>query len=139
MKVFRFSRKEQVKLFTGLTIVSVIFSIILFASLDHMIINQSIALLIVSIFSFISLQMSIKKASKVFEEIIIHEDNIKFYFVNKAKKSLEKKLSEILVKDNSEYIEIFDVSSNQLIGKAYKNKIEKPDMWPRLREELLIR
>ena len=138
MKVFKFSKKTQTKLFTGLTLVAVIFSILIFSSIDRLIINQGVALLIVSVFSFVSLLLSIRKASKIFEEIIIHEENIRFYFVNKAKKNLEMKRSEIKVIVHKDIIEIVDLSTNQLIGKAYQNKIEDPDLWERLRMDLLF-
>ena len=129
MIAFRFSTKGQAKTYTFFTILSAIFAILIFSSLDKLLISSELAYFIVAILSGISAIVSIKKAGKTFEEIILEEHTVTFYFANKMKEKMKTTIADIEVVLNDDFMEIHDSKVNKLIGRAYKNRIEDKSKW----------
>lgn len=131
MKAFRFKNKPQTNTYTIYTLIAVALSIVIFSGLD-IYINKQVAYLLVTILSSISLYSAIKKAGKEFEEIMIQENDIKFYFQNKMKEPLtipRAKVSAIFLEDT---IEFSNEELKKIIGRAYKNKLENEEDWESL-------
>ena len=116
MQAFRFSNKQQAKTYTIFTIISIIIGVFIFSSLDRLAISSSFAYLIVTILAFISLMISIKKASRTFAEIIIDENKISFYFANKHKDKIVMDLNKVSLIENEHLIEIREKHTDVSIG-----------------------
>lgn len=129
MRAFRFSTKGQAKTYTFFTIISVIIGVFIFSNLDNFTISSSLAYLIVSIISFISIMVSIKKASRTFEEIIIDGNKVSFYFANKLKDKVVIDIDGISSIEKENLIEIRERQTDVFIGRGYKNRIEDKDKW----------
>lgn len=132
MQIFKFSTKEQGRVYSILTTISIVLGIILLFQWNNIRINSAFAFMIVSIISFISLMKSIKKASKTFAQIEIDGNEIVFYFSNKMKEKIIKDINEITLIDKTEYFEIKSKKEGEYIGKAYKNRIKDLDKWSTL-------
>ncbi len=129
MQEFKFSTKGQAKTYGVFTVISAIIAIFVFSNWYGVNISSSVAFLIASIISFISLMMSIKKASKTFEEIIIDGNKVSFYFANKLKDNIIKDIDNISSIEKENHIEIIERHTNVFIGRGYKNRIEDKDKW----------
>lgn len=129
MKAFRFSTKGQAKNYSVLTIINVLIAVVIFLNIDSLYINRRAAFLIVSLASLFSIILAIKKASKMFEEIILEEHTVTFYFANKMKEKMKTTIADIEVVLNDDFMEIHDSKVNKLIGRAYKNRIEDKSKW----------
>jgi hypothetical protein len=128
MKAFRFKNKPQTNTYTIYTLIAVALSIFIFSGLD-IYINKQVAYLLVTILSSISIYSAIKKAGKEFEEIMVIENDIKFYFHNKMKEPLiipKAKVSAIVSEGT---IEFSNAESKKIIGTAYKDKLENESDW----------
>lgn len=132
MQVFRFFNKQQTKTYMVFTIISIVLSIFIFSNLDSHYINIHLAYLFVVILSFISIMYSIKQASRSFEEIIIEEKSIKFYFFNKMKKPISTFIDELDIQQDNNKITIKNKESKELIGEAFKNRLENIEKWDEL-------
>ncbi len=129
MKAIRFTNKRQTKSFTIFTAIAIILSILIFSNLD-VYINKQIAYFLITILSFFSILSAVKKAGKEFEEIIIDEENLKFYFQNKMKDSLLVSKSQIsITMINDSIIDIKNKTSKKLIGRVNKNNLENITDW----------
>ena len=124
MKVFKFSNKQQAKTYTFFTILSVVAGIYIFSSLDKLMISPSVAYLLVAILSFVSIMVSIKKAGKIFEEIIVDEGKVEFSFANKMKDKLRTEVGKIILIESNDKLKVKDKETGVLIGVAFKNRIE---------------
>lgn len=129
MMRFRFIPKTQIAIYVTLIIGAVLALIAMFnfnkSYYRYMIYIYSV----IAILSYFLIQKSIKEAAKTFREIIVDEDKLSLTFQNKNKKKLEKQKSEVFYTSDEEKLEIWDKSSNELIGRAYKNRIEEKDRW----------
>lgn len=134
MQAFKFSNKQQPKTYTIFTIISIIIGIFIFWSLDNLKISSSFAYLIVTIISFISIMMSIKKAGKTFKEIIVDENEVSFYFLNQLKDKRVIDVNKIKLIEKDSFIEIIEKDTRISIGIGYKNRIENKDKWDLLLE-----
>lgn len=132
MQVFKFSTKEQGRVYSILTTISVILGIIFLFQWSNIRIDSAFAFMIVSIISFISLMKSIKKASKTFAQIEIDGNEIVFYFSNKMKNKVIKDINEIILIDKTEFLEIKSKKEGEYIGKAFKNRMKDIDKWSTL-------
>lgn len=130
-KIFRFKNKQQTNTYTVYTLIGVALSILIFSGLD-VFINKQVAYLLVTILSSISIMSAIRKANNEFEEIIIQENEIKFYFQNKMKEPLTISKMEIFVKVLEDTIELKNKETENTIGKAHKNKLENQYDWDKL-------
>ncbi len=124
MKIFKFSNKHQAKTFTFFTVLSVATSIYIFSSLDELMISPSVAYLLVSILSFVSIMFSIRRAGKMFDEIIVDGEKVEFYFANKMKYKLQTEVSKVRLIESNDVIKIEDKLTGKLIGIAHKSSIE---------------
>lgn len=132
MKTFRFLHEKYLNSYSIYTLIAVALSIFIFIGLN-IYISKAFAYLLVSILSFCSIMTAVRKASREFEEIVINEGNIKFYFQNKMKEPLSIAKSEISIVIVDDSIVFTNIKSGKLIGKAYKIKLEQGYDW----EELL--
>lgn len=128
MQTFRFSKKQQPRTYTVFTIISIIVGIIVFWSLDNLKISSSLAYLMVTIISFISIMMSIKKANKTFEEIIIDGNKVSFSFASKIKNKIVKDLNSVILIEKEDLLEVKEKDSEVSIGVGYKNRIENSEI-----------
>lgn len=80
MKGIKFKYKNMNKPYSYFSIIGIILSVFLFTSLDKGLISPSLGYFIVSIISSYLLFKSIKKASKLIEEIIFDSQSIEFVF-----------------------------------------------------------
>lgn len=131
MKAFRFKNKQQTNTYTIYTLIAAALSIFIFSGLD-IYINKQVAYLLVTILSSISIMSAIRKANKEFEEIMIHENVIKFYFQNKIKEPLIIPKSKVSTLVLNETIEFSNEESKKVIGIAHKSKIESERDWENL-------
>ncbi len=131
MKAFRFSHKPQLKVYILFTILALAFSILIFTKLNQYV-NIRLLFLFSSIASSISMYITIKKASKEFEEIMILEDEIKFYFQNKMKDPILLSKKNVKVTVLEDKIEFIKIDSSKIIGTAHKNKLENSEEWKKL-------
>ncbi len=131
MRAFRFKNKPQTNTYTIYTLIAVGLSIFIFSGLD-VYINKQIAYLLVAILSFISIMSAVKKAGKGFEEIIVQENDIKFYFNNKMKEPLLISKTMVSVLFSEDNVEFTNNESKKVIGYAYKSKLENQDDWEEL-------
>lgn len=135
MKVFKFFSKEHIGIRRIYFCIGVIFGLFVIVGSDNSIgeelasYNKDIAYLLVSILSLISAVLSAKQASKEFEEIIIEGESVKFVFFHKMKNHLLVKKSEMSVVVNEAFIEMKRVSSGELIGIVYKDRIKEGSVW----------
>ncbi len=137
MKVYKFQNKQQAKVYAIFTVIGMALSIIIFSSLD-IYIDASIASLLISILGVISITVSIKNASKEFEEIKIDENNVKLYFINKLKKPLEIQKSDLYVENIKEQLVYKKLTTSEFIGRVYKNRLEEPEKWHQLIESFKL-
>lgn len=101
-------------------------------------INRSVAALLIAIFGGISAILTIKRLSKEFEEIIIEEgEKIKLYFFNKAKRPKVTTRAELQVKAGKETLEFREKETEAFIGRVYKNRMEEPERWEELRDSFV--
>jgi hypothetical protein len=128
MKAFRFKNKPQTNTYTIYTLIAVALSISIFSGLN-LYINKQVAYLLVTILSSISIYSAIKKAGKEFEEIMIQESDIKFYFQNKMKEPISIPKTKISVKLVSDILEFENKETKKIIGQAHKNKLENEGDW----------
>src|SRR5699024_9542216 len=128
MQTFRFSKKQQPRTYTVFTIISIIVGIIVFWSLDNLKISSSLAYLMVTIISFISIMMSIKKENKTFEEIIIDGNKVSFSFASKIKNKIVKDLNSVILIEKEDLLEVKEKDSEVSIGVGYKNRIENSEI-----------
>lgn len=134
MEAFRFSTKGQAKSYIIPTVLSVIIGIFIFLYRHKIKISPSIAYLIAAIISFISLMISIKEASKTFEEIIIDNEKVSFYFSNKLKSKIIIDITEVSLVETESLIKIIEKRRGILIGRVYKNRIENREKLEKLIE-----
>jgi len=131
MNAFRFKNKPQTNTIIINTSIAGVLSILIFTGFD-IYINKQMAYLLASILFFISAMSAIKKAGKEFEEIIVRENDFKFYFGNKMKEPLlisKTKVSALLSENN---IKFTNNESKKIIGYAYKSKLENEGDWDEL-------
>jgi len=131
MNAFRFKNKPQTNTIIIYTSIAGVLSILIFTGFD-IYINKQMAYLLASILSFISVMSAIKKAGKEFEEIIVRENDFKFYFGNKMKEPLlisKTKVSAFLSGNN---VKFTNNESKKIIGYAYKSKLENEGDWDEL-------
>lgn len=131
MKAIRFKNKSQTNTYNRYTIIAVVLSILIFSGLD-VYINKQVAYLLVTILSAFSIYSAIKKASKEFEEIIINESSMKFYFQNKMKEPISISKENIAISIDGEIIKFDNVETKQIIGQANKSKLENDSDWETL-------
>lgn len=137
MKSYKFLNKQQAKTYSIFTIISVILAIIIFSNLGTFL-NKSFAYLLLSILSFISIMVSIKQASSQFSEIIIEEEKIKFFYLNKMKAPLVLLKKQVKMDIHSNKIEFQNLITNSSIGRAYRNRLVESDKWDELIEYVNI-
>ena len=135
MKSYKFLNKQQAKTYSTFTIISVILAIIIFTNLDTFF-NKSFAYLLVTIISSISIIFSIKQAGKGFTEIIIEDEKIKFFYLNKMKTPLILLKKEVKIDLDNDKIEFYNLVTNNFIGRAYKNRIVESMKWNKLIEDI---
>lgn len=130
MEAYRFKNKKnkEVKNYTIAVIAGLIFSILIFSGTDFSI-RPSILYLLAAVVSAIAIIIAIRKSGKEFEEIIIEEGRIKFYFFNKMKDALVIDKKDVSVKVDEEKIEFENKSTGSQIGKSYRNKMEEFERW----------
>lgn len=128
MKSFKFRIKQEAKTYTIFTFVAIVLSVFIFAGLNTYI-DKYEAYLLVSILSFVSIMVAIRKANFGFKEISIEDETVKFYFLNKNKISLTIPKSSISVIIDENRIEFKFRDTDKLIGRAYKNRIIEPLKW----------
>tara|TARA_B100000768_G_scaffold110141_1_gene102110 strand:+ start:18 stop:434 length:417 start_codon:yes stop_codon:yes gene_type:complete len=128
MKSFKFVNKQQAKTYSIFTIISVILAIFIFSNLDTFI-NKHVAYLLVTILSFISIMVSVKKAGKEFVEIVIENESVKFYYFNKMKAPFIISKREISISLENDKLEFKNLKSGEFIGRVYKNRIEEVAKW----------
>ena len=133
MQAFKFSTRGQAKTYTIFTVISVLIGIFVFSDFHDLTISSSVAFLIAIIISFISLMISVKKANKTFEEIIIDEKKVSFYFSNKIKDKIVMDIDTVSLIEKENLIEIIEEKTGVSIGIGYKNRIENSE-----RMEVLI-
>ena len=133
MQAFKFSTRGQAKTYTIFTVISVLIGIFVFSDFHDLTISSSVAFLIAIIISFISLMISVKKANKTFEEIIIDEKKVSFYFSNKIKDKIVMDIDTVSLIEKENLIEIIEEKTGVSIDIGYKNRIENSE-----RMEVLI-
>lgn len=126
MQVFKFSKKEQVNVFSIFMTISICLGILLFLDWNNLNLHVSTAFLVVSLISFVSLISSVKKANKTFKKIIVENDKVVFYFLNKMKDKLTLNVNQFRIDVKDDFMEVRDIKGD-IIGKAYKNRINKEE------------
>jgi|SRR5690625_1280677 len=128
MQVFEFSSKEQVNVFSIFMTISITLGILVFFDLNDYSLHASTAFFIVSLISFISLILAVKRANKTFKEIRVDKNKFDFHFTNKMKDRITLHANQFSVVLKDDFIEIKDNEGN-IIGKAYKNRIKIKEGW----------
>lgn len=123
MKGIKFKYKNMNKPYSYFSIIGIILSVFLFTSLDKGLISPSLGYFIVSIISSYLLFKSIKKASKLIEEIIFDSQSIEFVFLNKMKNRYNTKIENILVIIKDDSFEFKELSSGFKIGSVLKSSL----------------
>lgn len=132
MKIFKFINKKHGTTNVIFIIAYVIIGYLIFSGVKSNYFNTHVAFLIVAILSFISVIRSVRKASLEFSEILIDDNVAKLYYFKVTKKPSVVKIKDIRIKLNDIKVELFNKTSDILIGRAYKNKIEDTDKWNEL-------
>lgn len=135
MESFKFLKKQQAKTYTIFTVISILLTIFMLSNLETFV-NKEVAYLFVVILSSISMWISIKKASREFEKIIIDDEEIRFFFINKMKAPLILPKNKIKIDIYDSKIEFYNLIKDNLIGRVYKNRIIGIQKWNNLIKEL---
>lgn len=130
MKVFKFSKINQVKKNVFISILLVVIFLLAFILLDNYI-RRSYVFLILTL--SLSAVLKIRKASVELEEIIVDDDIIKLYFFNKMKKPVRIQKVDVNITYKDSELIFRKLGSLEFIGKAYKDVIEEVDQWDDLK------
>lgn len=136
MQTFKFSTKEQGRIYSILTTSAITLGIVLLFQWGNLKLDSSLAFMIVSIISFVSLIISLKKASKTFVKISIDANSVNFQFANKMKDNVRTCIKEIELIEKDDEIEIVNKKDGTILGKAYRNRIENKEDWSVLIQSL---
>lgn len=136
MQTFKFSTKEQGRIYSILTAAVITLGIILLFQWNNLKLDSSLAFMIVSIISFISLIISLKKASKTFVQISIDANRVNFHFANKMKDNIQICIEEIELIEKNDELEVVNNEDGTILGKAYRNRIENKEDWSVLIQSL---
>ena len=135
MKAFRFKKNNstEIKNYSVAVIFGIVISVFLFSGID-VVINPSILYLIAAIVSLIAIMLAIKKAGKEFEEILIEEEHVTFYFSNKMKDPISVEKQNLITRIDGDKIEFEHKLNGSIIGASNRRNIENSSKWNELLE-----
>ncbi|WP_417601712.1 hypothetical protein [Owenweeksia hongkongensis] len=130
MKVYSFKRKKSLNIFSLLTVLLGMFIVF---GMNQWNIGFSYVYLFVSVFSYIYVRKSAKKARERFEKIVVNEREVTFYFENKLKEKLVMQVSDVCFKNNEEAFEIQSKGDKELVGKGLVSSLTEKELFTELR------
>lgn len=95
-------------------------------------VNKYFTYFVVSVASFCSTLLSIRKSSVEIEEILIQEEVLTFRFFNKMKSEISITKDGVEIECTTNEIIMRDAETGKVIGIADKRKIDNQDSWERL-------
>lgn len=132
MKIFKFTNRKQRKKNVIFILFSVLLGFFLFSAIKRSVFDTHVAFLIVSIFSFISVRVSARKASFEISEMLIEKGVVKLYYFKTTKNALIVEIKDIKVEYDDNKIELFKKETSLFLGRAHKYKIEDIEKWKEL-------
>ena len=129
MKVYRFKSTVTQTSLAISTAIGVVISFFIFNNTD-IYISKEAAYLVVSLLSLASVWLSIKRAGKEFEEVLIFDnEEVKLFFHNKMKTpiTLSKRQIDLIVSEDK--VEFFRRNENIFVGRAIKTALEGGYDW----------
>ncbi|PRY48546.1 hypothetical protein B0I27_1145 [Arcticibacter pallidicorallinus] len=130
MNIFKFQNKQKIN-YTLLSIITGIMGIMVISNLQ-LDVNKYFIYFVISIASFCSTLLSIRKASVEIEEILIQEEVLTLRFFNKMKSEISISKSGVEIEPTADEIIMRNAETGKLIGIADKRKIDNQDSWERL-------